>query len=150
MMATLEQEQQKESFGGQLMSDEDGHRAIILVVEDVEETRDGIEDLLKADGYRLIPVRDEEDAVERARRERPDLILVSLDGLGTDVIATARRIRRRAELGEEVPVVIFCVPTVAQGAEVDVGKNVHVTRPDNFDQLRVFLRRLLQHLPLSP
>ena len=69
-MATLEQEQQKESFGGQLMSDEDGHRAIILVVEDVEETRDGIEDLLKADGYRLIPVRDEEDAVERARRER--------------------------------------------------------------------------------
>ena len=75
---------------------------------------------------------------------------MSLDGLGTDVIATARRIRRRAELGEEVPVVIFCVPTVAQGAEVDVGKNVHVTRPDNFDQLRGFLRRLLQHLPLSP
>ncbi len=30
------------------MSDEDGRGAIILVVEDVEETRDGIEGLLKA------------------------------------------------------------------------------------------------------
>ncbi len=132
------------------MSDEDGRGAIILVVEDVEETRDGIEDLLKSDGYRPIPARHEEDAVERARRQRPDLILVSLDGLGTDVIATARRIRRRAELGEEVPVVIFCVPTIAQGAEVEIGQNVHVTRPDNFDQLRGFLRRLLRHLPPAP
>ena len=56
------------------MSGEDGNGAIILVVEDVEETRDGIEDLLNADGYRPMPARHEEDAVERARRQtsRPD------------------------------------------------------------------------------
>jgi CheY-like chemotaxis protein len=29
--------------------------SLILVVEDVEETRDGIEKLLKADGYRVDP-----------------------------------------------------------------------------------------------
>jgi len=132
------------------MSDEDGHGAIILVVEDVEETRDGIEVLLKVDGYRLIPARHEEDAVERARRERPDLILVSSGGRGTDVIATAGRIRKRAELGEETPVVIFCLQTIPQGAEVEIGKNVHITRPDNFDQLRGFLRRLLHDLPPRP
>jgi DNA-binding response OmpR family regulator len=51
-------------------------RLIILVVEDVHETRDGIEKLLKADGYRVALARDEPDAIESAQRDRPDLILV--------------------------------------------------------------------------
>jgi len=121
---------------------------LILVVEDVEETRDGIEELLKADGYRVDPARDEEDAVARAGRESPRLILVSLPGPEADVIATAGRIRRRAELSEDVPIVIFCSPTVAEGAEVEIANNIHLTRPDNFDQLRLFLHRLLH--PLRP
>ena len=44
-----------------------------------EETRDGIEKLFTADGYRVDPARND-DAVDRARRQRPDLILVSLGG----------------------------------------------------------------------
>jgi len=40
-------------------------------VEDIEETRDGIEQLLTADGYRVDPARDEEDAVVRAKRTPP-------------------------------------------------------------------------------
>ena len=60
---------------------------IILVVEDVHETRDGIEKLLKADGYRVALARDERDAIESAHRTRPDLILVSLAGLPLDVVA---------------------------------------------------------------
>ena len=122
--------------------------ALILVVEDVEETRDGIEKLLKADGYRVDPARGEEDAIVRARRERPNLILVSL-GPHVDVVATVRRIRERAELSDEIPVVIFCVETIAEGAEVKIGTNVYVTRPDSFDQLRNFLGRLLPRLPLT-
>ena len=123
----------------------------ILVVEDVEETRDGIEKLLNADGYRVEAARDERYAVESARRKRPDLILVSLGGTPRDVIATARRIRGRAGLGNDVPVVVFCVGEVSQGDEVAIGQNVYVTRPDNFDQLRNLLARLLHEdsMPLE-
>jgi CheY-like chemotaxis protein len=71
---------------------------LILVLEDVEETRDGIEKLLISDGCRVDPARGEEDAVLRARREYPNLILVSLGGPATEVIATASRIRERAQL----------------------------------------------------
>ena len=117
---------------------------LILVVEDVEETREGIEKLLKADGYRVDPARDEADAVARARRARPDLILVSLGGPPAEVIATCSRIRERAGLGESVPAVIFDIEAVAEGAEVEVEGKVYLTRPDNFDQLRRFLRRLLE------
>ena len=120
---------------------------MILVADDVEETRDGIERLLKADGYRVNSARSEQDAVERAERQAPDLILVSLRGPSDDTIAIARRIRQRARLGEEVLVVIFCVQSVEEGAEVALEGNVYATRPDNFDQLRGFIGRLLNGLP---
>ena len=120
---------------------------IILVVEDVHETRDGIERLLMADGYRVALARHEEDGIESARRQRPDLILVSLAGLPREVIVSARRIRDTAAIGEDVPVVVFCIDDIAQGDEVAIGENVHLTRPDNFNQLRSLLARLLHRIP---
>ena len=117
---------------------------IILVVEDVEETRDGIEKLLTADGYQVNPARDEDDAVDRAKRGPPGLILVSVAGPHAEVIALAARVRQRAELSDDIPIVIFCIPSIAEGAEVALGRNVYITRPDNFDQLRTFLKKLLR------
>src|SRR2546426_1443679 len=102
----------------QLMNKGNSGSSLILVIEDMEETRDGIEKLLQADGYRVDPARNEDDAIRRAARECPDLILISPGGPGIDVSATARRIRQRAELSEAVPVVIFCIETLAEGAEV--------------------------------
>ena len=120
-----------------------GYVPLVLVVADDEETRDGIEQLLTADGYRVEPARHEEDGVARARRCCPDLILVSLGGAPATVVAAAVRIRRRADIDDAVPVVVFCVPTIDEGAEVALGRQVYVTRPDNFDQLRAFLGRLI-------
>jgi len=120
---------------------------IILVVEDVRETREGIERLLMADGYSVALAKDVEDGIESAQRQRPDLILVSLAGVPSEVIVSARRIRENAEIGEDVPVVVFCIDDIAEGEEVAIGENVHVTRPDNFNQLRSLLARLLQRIP---
>ena len=120
---------------------------IILVVEDVHETRDGIEKLLMVDGYRVAVARDEQDGIESARRQCPDLILVSLAGLPREVIVSARRIRESAKIGEDVPVVVFCVEEIAAGDEIAIGKNVHIARPDNFNQLRSLLARLLRKIP---
>ena len=63
------------------INNESDTNSIILVVEDVNETRDGIEKLLKADGYRVTLARDEKDAIESAQRVPPNLILVSVAGL---------------------------------------------------------------------
>jgi len=126
---------------------EDETSALILVVEDVHETRDGIEILLLADGYSVAVARDERDAIEIALRKRPDLILLSLAGLPREVIATARRIREVGVGRNEVPVVVFCIEEIAEGDEVAIGENVHITRPDNFNQLRTLLTRLLQQIP---
>ena len=60
------------------MTSDQEHRSVILVVEDVEETRYGIERLLTSSGYQVSTARDEEEAVLKASLQRPDLIVVSL------------------------------------------------------------------------
>jgi DNA-binding response OmpR family regulator len=124
-------------------------RSVILAVEDVEETRQGMERLLAASGYQVSSARDEEEAVLKAGLHHPDLILISLGLNPTRAVAIAKRMRERAGLGEEVPVVVFCVANLDEGAEVAAGYNVYLTRPDNFDQLRALLRRLLRKPPGS-
>jgi len=116
---------------------------IILVLEDVDETACLIGKMLEATGYSVALARTEEDAIMRARLQSPNLILMSL-GLGPELLlATALRIRQQAALTQEIAIVIFCDPTIPEGAEMEVGKNVYVTRPDNFNQLRKLFHRLL-------
>ena len=115
---------------------------LILVVEDIRETSDGIERLLKADGYRVALAKDELDAIESARLRRPDLILVTWTGLLGEVLASVGRIREQGAVGDRIPVV-FWVEDIDEGAEVAVGGNVHLMRPDSFNQLRGLLARLL-------
>jgi DNA-binding response OmpR family regulator len=115
---------------------------LILVVEDVRETSDGIERLLKADGYRVALARDELDAMESIQLRRPDLILVSWTGLSGEVLATVGRIRERAAVGDQIPVV-FWIEDIDEGEEVEVAEKVFLTRPDTFNQLRGLFARLL-------
>jgi CheY-like chemotaxis protein len=129
------------------MNVESEHRQVILVLDDIEETRHLTEKMLGKNDCCITLARDEEDAISRARSESPDLILMSLGLELEQLLATAKRIRQKAAFGEDVAIVIFCVPTIPEGAEMEINKNVYVTRPDNFDQLRNFLHRLLQHHP---
>lgn len=116
---------------------------LILVLEDVHETRDGIEKLLMADGYRVAPARDERDTIESAQHTQPDLILLSLTGLTGEVLVMVHRLRDRMAVRDQIPVVVFCVEDIAEGQEVAIGGNIYLTRPDNFNQLRSLVARLL-------
>lgn len=114
---------------------------LILVVEDVYETRAGIDTLLKANGYRVALASTE--AINSTRPKRPDLILVSGSALPDNVLVKVDRIRKEAAVGDEVPVVVFCAQDIPEGEEVAIGGNVYLTNPDNFNQLRSLVARLL-------
>lgn len=115
---------------------------MILVVEAVQGLRDGMKDLLTTDGYRITTAKDEQDAVETARCQPPDLILVCLGEPPPDLISGVVRIRERAELSTEVPIVVFCIKAVAEGEEVAYENHVYAISPNNFNHLRLFLKRL--------
>ena len=126
------------------MSKDNDASPLILVVEDAHEIRDGMERLLTTDGYRVSLARDEREALDNARVRRPDLILLSLVGSPTEVAATASRIREGIPMGQSVPVVVFCGGGISEGDELDIGQNTYLTRPDNFNQLRSLLARLVR------
>lgn len=67
----------------------------ILVINDVEETRDGIWQMLERDGYRVETARDERDVAKKGSFIQIDLMLVSLEGETANVVAAAVRIRAR-------------------------------------------------------
>lgn len=127
------------------MSDKSQRRQVILVLDDIEETRHLIEKMLKGNGCCVNLARDEEDAISRARSQSPDLMLMTL-GLDLEqLLAIAHRIRQEAAFSQDVAIIIFCVPTIPEGAEIEIKQNVYVTRPDNFNQLRGLLHRLLRN-----
>jgi CheY-like chemotaxis protein len=119
----------------------------ILVVQDVEETRDLLERLFTADGYLVDAVRNEHEAIRQIRRRIPGLILISLAGPHSNVIETASRIRKNTDLSDEVPIVLFCIDALPEGCEMEIEKGIYLTRPDNFNQLRKFLVSLSHRGP---
>ena len=116
---------------------------LILVVENVYETRAGIDTLLKADGYRVALASAEREAINITRLQQPDLILVSGSALPNNVLVKARGVRKEAGVDEGIPVVVFCAQDISEGEEVAIGGNVYLTNPDNFNQLRRLIARLL-------
>lgn len=115
----------------------------VLVLEDVQETATVIRQLLNRSGFCVALAADEQDAITQARAEAPDVVVISL-GLETDqLIAVADRIRERAGITKQLPIVIFCVPTIPEGSEVEVRTMTYLTRLDDFNQLRNMLGRLV-------
>jgi CheY-like chemotaxis protein len=69
---------------------------------------------------------------------------VSRSALPDNIIVKVDRIRKDAAVGDEIPVVVFCAQDIPEGEEVAIGGNVYLTNPDNFNQLRSLVARLLQ------
>jgi len=76
----------------------------ILVVEDTEDNRQIIRDLLSSVGYELIEAADGAEGVALAQKERPDLILMDIQLPEIDGYEATRRIRAVPELAK-VPII---------------------------------------------
>src|SRR5919109_2941056 len=76
----------------------------ILVIEDTEDNRQIIRDLLTSVGYEIIEAADGVDGVEMAETHRPDLILMDIQLPGMDGYEATRRIRAVPDLAQ-VPII---------------------------------------------
>src|SRR5919107_6147165 len=88
----------------ELMEENREARPTVLVVEDFEDNRFMMRRLLEMSGYRVIEAVNGQEAVETARREHPDLILMDLSLPLLDGLAATRRIREQDGLSK-VPIV---------------------------------------------
>jgi two-component system, cell cycle response regulator DivK len=116
----------------------------ILVVEDQEDNRRIIRDLLTSAGYALVEATDGEAGVRLARTERPDLILMDIQLPVVDGYEATRRIKADPEL-RAIPIVVVTSYALS-GDDVkamEAGSDAYVAKPFSPRQLLATIRRFL-------
>jgi len=116
----------------------------VLVIEDQEDNRRIVRDLLTASGYELIEATTGEEGLELAERERPDLILMDIQLPGLDGYEVTRLIKANPEL-HRIP--IIAVTSYALSGDdqkaAAAGCDGYVTKPFS---PRVLLAKIREYL----
>ncbi len=117
---------------------------LILVVEDFEDNRFMMRRLLEMCGYRVTEATNGREAIEKAERERPDLILMDLSLPVIDGLEATRRIRQHPAL-QHIPIVAVSAHDTRdfQAEAHAAGCASYVAKPVDFDHLELLLKRLL-------
>jgi two-component system cell cycle response regulator DivK len=117
----------------------------ILVVEDQEDNRRIIRDLLTASGYGFIEAVTGEEGVAAAEREKPDLILMDIQLPGLDGYEATRRIKANPAL-KQTP--IIAVTSYALSGDDQkafaAGCDGYVTKPFS---PKMLLAKIREYLP---
>lgn len=113
----------------------------VLVVEDDLVFRETLTYSLQKAGYRVLVTLDGAAAIEMARRERPDLILLDVMLPGIDGFEVCRIVRRESN----IPIVMLTARTdeVDRVVGLEVGADDYVTKPFS---MRELLARIKAHL----
>ena len=117
----------------------------ILVVEDQEDNRRILRDLLTSVGYEVLEALTGEDGVTKAEAERPDLILMDVQLPCIDGHEATRQIKARPDL-KDIPI-ITVTSYALSGDETKAraaGADGYVSKPYS---PRALLALVRQHLP---
>lgn len=122
--------------------------ARILIIEDDEAIASTVSRALSSEGYEVAAVGDGEEGLERARRERPDLLLLDLGLPGRDGLELARELRSG---GEKMPILILTARDEIESrvAGLDAGADDYLVKPFAGAELLARVRALLRRQPPS-
>jgi len=117
----------------------------ILVVEDQEDNRRILRDLLMSAGYEIIQAENGEEALAVAAKERPDLILMDIQLPLIDGYEATRRIKANPAL-RTIPVI--AVTSYALSGDENharaAGCDAYVTKPFS---PRALLAKIREYVP---
>ncbi len=115
----------------------------ILIVEDYEDTRDFMKFLIESYGYEVIEATDGIEAVDRAKQQCPDLILMDISLPLVDGLTATRTIR---ECSSKTQMPIIAVTAFGKNyykRAIEAGCNDLIDKPVDFDVLEPILRNYL-------
>ena len=119
----------------------------ILVVDDEPQIRRVMRTTLSAAGYSIVEARSGEEALEKIRNVRADLILVDINMPGLDGLQTCRAIRS----GSDVPIIMLTVRNTERDKvlALDAGADDYVVKPFGVEELLARIRAALRRTTLT-
>jgi two-component system KDP operon response regulator KdpE len=116
----------------------------VLNVDDEPQARRAVKIALVAHGFEVCEASSGEEAIEKLRKESPDVVLLDLNMPGMNGIETCRAIRACSD----VPVIIISVRKAGkERAEAfEAGADQYITKPFNVDELTARIRAVRRRL----
>ena len=120
----------------------------ILVVDDEPNIRRIMRVTLTSSGYEVDDAKSGEEALEKVRQFRPDLVLLDINMPGMGGLETCRTIRTDSEIA----IIMLTVRnTESDKVEaLDAGADDFVTKPFSTPELMARIRAALRRLPVTP
>ena len=118
--------------------------ALILVVEDSEDIRALLNELLEDEGYRLVFAVNGEEGLEMAQAHSPQLVLMDLSLPGIDGWETVRRLRQFPQF-RQTPVLALTAHATQRDQQraLDAGCTGYISKPFDADELLAKVAQLV-------
>src|ERR1035437_8354884 len=120
----------------------------VLVVDDEPQLRRVMRSALTKQGYIVADARSGEEALDKLREERYDLIILDRNMPGMGGLAACRSIRATSDVG----IIMLTVrkAEIDKIEALDAGADDYVTQPFSMPELLARIRANLRRVPLSP
>ena len=117
--------------------------AKVLIVDDEKGVRDLLQSFLKTTGYQAIMASSGEEAIELAKSESPNAILLDVKMPGIDGIETCRRLRAE-EQTRYIPVIMVTAFGTTETEATNAGADDLINKPFNLTDLAVRVKSLIR------
>jgi two-component system cell cycle response regulator DivK len=122
----------------------------VLIVDDNEDNRQILIDLLSANGYVVIEALTGPDAVAIAERETPDLVLMDIQLPGFDGHEATRRIKSIPALARTPVIAVTSYALAGDDRKAaEAGCDDYVTKPFSPRELLAKVRQYLHEAPAA-
>lgn len=117
----------------------------VLVVDDTEDTRFVLKQMLVMNGYRVMLAANGQEALEMARKSCPDLILMDLNMPLLDGLATVGQVRGLKGKCANVPIIALTAYDTygMKEAALEAGCDDYIIKPLDLDLLEKVLNGYL-------